>query len=131
MNIKLAPKIVHLTSFFLLFVSSTTFAGSENRAGIFSGLSSHETTGSVSVVKEGDSYVIVLGEDFMLDGAPDPRVGMGKNGQYDPTTLIDVLHSNTGKQRYVVPAGIDVVAFNEVYIWCEKFSVGLGVAPIK
>ena len=122
---------LRLAGLVLLLASSFTFADGHARNGTFSGLSNHLATGSVSVVKEGDGYVIVLGEDFMFDGAPDPKVALGKDGEYDPSTLIELLRSNSGTQSYQVPAGIDVEAFNEVYIWCEKFSVGLGVAPIS
>ena len=125
-----AGPFLRLAGLVLLLASPFTFADGHSRNGTFSGLSNHVTTGSVSVVKEGDGYVIVLGEDFMFDGAPDPKVALGKNGEYDPSTLIELLRSNSGTQTYLVPAGIEVEAFNEVYIWCEKYSVGLGVAPI-
>lgn len=122
---------LRLATLVLLFASSLAIADGHVRNGTFSGLSDHATTGSVSVVKEGDSYVIVLGDDFMFDGAPDPKVALGKDGKYDPSTLIELLRSNSGTQSYQVPAGIDVESFNEVYIWCEKYSVGLGVASIN
>lgn len=101
------------------------------RGGSFSGLNGHATTGSVTIEKSGDGYQIVLGENFSFDGAPDPKVALGKDGEYDPATLIELLRSNTGSQTYDVPAGIDISAYNEVYIWCEKYTVGLGVAKVN
>ncbi|MFC6582647.1 DM13 domain-containing protein [Sulfitobacter aestuariivivens] len=41
------------------------------------------------------------------------------------------LQSNTGAQSYTVPAGIDPANFNEIYIFCVKFNVPLGVAQIN
>ncbi|MEX0311001.1 MAG: DM13 domain-containing protein [Tateyamaria sp.] len=100
--------------------------------GTFVGASDHITTGSVELIKNSDgSHTIVLGDDFSLDGAPDPRVGLGKNGYYDGNTDSGVLGNLTGTQSFVVPAGVDVATFNEIYIWCEKFSVPLGVAKLN
>ncbi|WP_299367012.1 DM13 domain-containing protein [uncultured Tateyamaria sp.] len=101
-------------------------------SGTFTGASDHITTGGVEIIKNDDgSHTIVLAADFSLDGAPDPRVGLGKNGFYDGNTDAGVLGNLTGAQSFVVPAGVDVSAFNEVYIWCEKFSVPLGVAKLN
>ncbi|MEM9371265.1 MAG: DM13 domain-containing protein, partial [Pseudomonadota bacterium] len=41
------------------------------------------------------------------------------------------LAASTGEQVYVIPAGLDVADFNEIWIWCEKFSVPLGVAKLS
>ncbi|KIC49714.1 DM13 domain-containing protein [Tateyamaria sp. ANG-S1] len=101
-------------------------------SGTFTGASDHITTGAVDVIKNADgSHTIVLGDDFSLDGAPDPRVGLGTNGQYDSKTDSGLLGSLTGAQSFIIPAGVDVSAFNEVYIWCKKFSVPLGIAKLK
>ena len=101
-------------------------------SGTFVGASDHITTGGVEIIKNDDgSHTIVLADDFSLDGAPDPRVGLGKDGFYDGNTDSGDLGSLTGGQSFVVPAGVDVSKFNEVYIWCEKFSVPLGVAKLN
>lgn len=101
-------------------------------SGTFTGASDHITTGGVDVIKNADgSHTIVLADDFSLDGAPDPRVGLGKDGFFDGNTDAGVLGALTGGQSFVVPAGVDVSEYNEVYIWCEKFSVPLGVAAIN
>ncbi|MFT4728022.1 MAG: hypothetical protein ACI9UN_002528 [Granulosicoccus sp.] len=52
-------------------------------------MSNHETSGTVTLVKVSDSYVIELGADFEFDGAPDPKVAFGKDGRHDPATLIE------------------------------------------
>ena len=106
------------------------FAGGDYRKGTFKGKSNHITTGGVKVVKEGGKYRIELQGDFSFDGAPDPKVAMGKNG-YDKSTLMGKLKSNSGAQVYKVPASINVDEMNEVWIWCEQFNVPLGVAKLK
>ncbi|MEM9792879.1 MAG: DM13 domain-containing protein, partial [Pseudomonadota bacterium] len=37
---------------------------------------------------------------------------------------------NTGRSQYEIPSSIDVSAYNEVWIWCERFNVPLGVAKL-
>lgn len=48
----------------------------KTRAGTFTGASGHITTGGIWAIKAGGGgAVVILGNDFSLDGAPDPRVG--------------------------------------------------------
>ncbi|MFD1160210.1 DM13 domain-containing protein [Roseovarius aestuarii] len=99
--------------------------------GTFEGRSNHETSGSVRVIEEDGRTFVELGEDFSLDGGPDPRVGFGNDGTYDGENgYLAALLSLNGKQRYAVPSTMDVSAFNEVYIWCDVASVPLGVASL-
>lgn len=101
------------------------------KSGSFYGVNNHVVTGGASIVSYNGGHAVKLGSDFVLDGAPDPKVGFGSNGRYVDGTLIGKLTSNTGEQLFPIPAGMDISQFNEVHIWCEKFSVGLGVAPIN
>ena len=108
----------------------SALAGTEAQ-GTFTGASGHVTSGGVQIVQDGDGFVVKLAPDFSLDNAPDPKVGFGKDGKYVEGTLIGKLDSLTGEQTYRVPAGLDATDFTEVFIWCEKFSVPLGVATVK
>jgi hypothetical protein len=69
-------------------------------------------------------------QDLGLDGAPDPKIGFGRDG-YDPSTKIAPLAGNKGQQVYGVPPTVDTSAYNEVWVWCEKYAVPLGVAKLK
>ena len=108
---------------------SVGFAGGHGRVGSFTGASNHVTSGRAEVVTEGGKTYVDLLDDFFFDGAPDPKVALGNNG-YDSNTLMGKLRKNTGSQRYEVPAGIDASQYNEVWIWCERFNVPLGVAKL-
>ncbi len=99
--------------------------------GIFKGATGHSTTGSVTVRKQGDVYVIELGGDFVLDGAPDPYVALGSGSALAKGGLVAVLKSNTGKQRYTVKATGALKNAKQVLIWCKKYAVPIGVAPIN
>jgi hypothetical protein len=98
--------------------------------GNFDGASGHKTSGGVEVIQTADGWEVHLKEDFTFDGAPDPRVGFGSGGSFAAATDFEPLRSNSGAQVYKVPEGIDPAAFDEVYIWCRKYSVPLGVAKL-
>ena len=108
-------------------VTTPAFAGGHGRLAEFKGVNNHVTTGRVEIAKKDGGYVINLLDDFTFDGAPDPKIALGNNG-YDKSTLMGKLTSNNGSSSYTVPAGINPDDFNEVWVWCEKFNVGLGVA---
>lgn len=97
--------------------------------GVFIGKSNHVTTGGASIGRVGNQWVVILANDFNFDGAPDPHVALGSNG-YRKDASLSKLESNTGQQVYAIPASLDVADFNEIWIWCDKFAVPLGVASL-
>ena len=99
-------------------------------SGSFEGRNDHIVTGQVDVVESNGKYIIQLAEDFSLDNAPDPKVGLGKNG-YDASTKAGNLIALTGASSYELPTNINAQDYNEVYIWCEKFDVPLGIAQLQ
>ena len=114
------------------FSPNLALAESTLGTGSFTGANDHITTGGVSVVKtsNGDT-VVILGENFSLDGAPEPSVGFGKDGEYAKATDLGDLGELNGLQAFVVPASVNVADYNEIYIWCDKFNVSLGVASLE
>ncbi|MEM1344053.1 MAG: DM13 domain-containing protein [Pseudomonadota bacterium] len=97
--------------------------------GTFEGRSNHVTTGHARVVASEGTFVIELEEDFFFDGAPDPKVALGRGG-YDPNAVLAPLGANTGRQTYALKAGLDIGNYDQVWIWCERFNVPLGVADL-
>ena len=126
-------KISSLALFFFSALGSLNLAhaGDVVASGQFAGASNHDTSGGVSLVKSGSGFEVVLASNFSFDGAPDPKVGFGKGGKYDLGSTLSPLRSNSGKQSYAVPASLSVDGYDEIYIWCEKYSVPLGVAKIR
>lgn len=109
----------------------SAIAKSSTISGDFTGASDHITTGGVQIVKTADGgAVLILDSDFSLDGAPDPRVGFGTDGAFVEASDLGELQNISGVQVYVVPPTVNVDDFNEVYIWCLKFGVPLGVASL-
>lgn len=113
-----------------MLVSASAMAGPVG-SGTFSGATGHDTSGSVTVTEQGGRYLIQLGSDFLLDGAPDPYVALGNGSALASGGLVAVLKSNTGKQRYAVKAEGALKNATSVLIWCKKYSVPIGVAPIN
>ncbi len=99
-------------------------------SGAFRGKSGHAASGGVSVVKTAQGVTVVLERDFKFDGAPDPKLGFGKNG-YLKSTQFSVLKTNSGTQTYDIPAALDPADYNEIWVWCEQYSVPLGVANLE
>lgn len=121
-----------VAAFALLVATTGAQAGSKVvSTGKFTGASKHVTTGGVSIVKTDSGTLVILEKDFSLDDAPDPKLGFGKDGKYDPASKVAHLSKKTGLQVYIVPASVDTSQYNEFYVWCEKFSVPLGVATLK
>ncbi|MEP5760455.1 MAG: DM13 domain-containing protein [Litoreibacter sp.] len=128
----LKPALSLTVSAFIALGAFQAVAGDTNVKGSFTGASDHITTGGVQIVKTADGgAVVILDSDFSLDGAPDPRVGFGKDGVFDGATDLGALEKISGLQIYVVPASVNTDDFNEIYIWCLKFGVPLGVAELS
>ena len=98
-------------------------------SGAFEGRSEHVTTGDVTIYKSDDGYYVVLEENFSLDGAPDPTLGFG-NPDFIAETQFSALNKIKGYQSYKLPEGVDPLSYETIYVWCEQFSVPLGVATL-
>ena len=108
----------------------SALAGDVTGTGSFTGKSGHKTSGMVTIEKTADGYAVILQDDFLFDGAPDPKVVIGRQGNSDRITLAH-LAENSGKQSYPIPANIDVSQYDEVWIWCKRYAVPLGYASLK
>ena len=65
---------------FLTLSAQFAHAAETIKQGTFRNAGGHKTSGSVSLIKDGDTYKVVLASNFRHDGAPDPRVAFG-NGK--------------------------------------------------
>ena len=97
----------------------------------------HETTGTASLVKVGEAYVVRL-TDFATSNGPDVKVwltraGVGAaDGSRDAGYIaLGDLKGNRGNQNYPVPTGTDVDAYPTVVVWCDRFSVAFGAAWLR
>lgn len=118
------------TTIATLTLAPNAFAAELISTGQMSGEAGHVASGTVNIVDEGDRKIVHLTSDFNFDGGPDVKVALGRDG-YDPNTILAPLSSNTGSQAYAIPSTIDPTQYNQVWLWCERFNVGLAVAPMN
>jgi hypothetical protein len=116
---------------FAAALATSAFAGADSRTGQFTGASNHVTSGGVTVTRDASGYIVQLGPQFFLDGAPDPVIGFGNDGRYDTASQFTELNKKRGQQRYDLPADFVPSQYSEVYVWCEQFAVPLGVATLN
>jgi len=96
----------------------------------------HHTTGSAQLLRLADGTVVLRIEDLDTSNGPDVRVTLSPTpsdrGDRDYADHLDLgaLKGNKGSQNYVIPAGTGLDGYRSVVIWCRRFSVGFGVAPI-
>jgi len=57
-------------------------------------------------------------------------VALGRDG-YAKESLLEPLRRNSGQQDYVLKPGLDIADYNQVWIWCEQYSVPLGHAELR
>lgn len=94
----------------------------------FIGENGHEVSGGVEIVKQGEVHYLVLQDDFLFDGAPDPKLGFSHNGEFVEESLFSGLNLDQGEQIYRLPVDFDASQYDEVTVWCDKFDVSLAEA---
>ena|SRR5437660_4074656 len=96
----------------------------------------HGTTGTALILRLPDGSTVVRLEGLNTSDGPDVHVTLSPApataGDRDFGDYLDLgsLKANHGNQNYAVPAGTDLSRFHSIVIWCRRFSVGFGVAPI-
>ncbi len=97
-------------------------------SGDFAGLSRYNIVGQAKVLNDGTEQRFLRFENFSSDNGPDLKVYLrADNGDF---VSLGPLKGNIGDQNYEVPADVDLDVFNTVDIWCERFGVGFGLAPL-
>jgi hypothetical protein len=107
-------------------------------AGNFRGIA-HETSGMVGLYDVGNGRRILRLNNFMTSNGPDVHVYLvaapdaGDDETVTKAGFVDLgsLKGNIGDQNYDVPADIDVAKYRSVTIWCKRFGVNFGTAPLK
>lgn len=102
------------------------------KEGTFTGFDGiHNGSGTVSLMINEDSYIVGFQPDFNVQNGPDLYVGLGKDGKYIEGSEISKLKGNIGSQNYEVQAKFDPTQYNEVWIWCKRFSTPFARAILR
>ena len=102
--------------------------------GSFSGAGRYDVSGQAELIRLDDGSHVVRLENLDSDNGPDLEVWLVRRTSGDVGrggVSLGQLKSTRGNQNYTVPATVDVSAFAGVSIWCERFSVNFGTAPLS
>jgi hypothetical protein len=98
----------------------------------------HETRGMATIYRLADGTRVLRLTDFETSNGPDVHVYLVKSDDVtDNATVkragyVDLgsIKGNVGDQNYEVPADLDLAAYRSVTIWCARFAVNFGTAPL-
>jgi Electron transfer DM13 len=99
----------------------------------------HETKGSATIYQLPDGKKTVRLTNFETSNGPDVNVYLvAAADATDSETVIRTgflplgsLKGNIGDQNYDLPADVDLSKYRAVTIWCRRFGVNFGTAPLK
>lgn len=98
----------------------------------------HETKGTAEIYRLADGSRVLRLTGFETSNGPDVQVYLVASSDVtDDATVkqvgfvnVGALKGNIGDQNYTIPADLDLATFRSVTIWCRRFSVNFGTAPL-
>jgi hypothetical protein len=99
----------------------------------------HRATGTALVIELEDGRRFLRLDGLETSSGPDLRVILTDQplsddwDVWDDGELVDLgpLKGNIGSSNYEIPPSVDLGDFETAVIWCRRFSVGFGVAPLE
>ncbi|HYI46663.1 MAG TPA: DM13 domain-containing protein [Actinomycetota bacterium] len=98
----------------------------------------HDTHGTATTLEIPDGRRYLRLEGLDTSNGPDLRVYLSEIPASDDwyaygERFVDLgsLKGNRGDQNYALPEGLDLSRFKSAVIWCRRFTVGFGVAPLE
>ncbi len=98
----------------------------------------HETKGTAAIFLLGEGKRTLRLTNFATSNGPDVRVYLvaaadaKDNDTVKSAGFVELgkLKGNIGDQNYEVPANVDLAKYRAVTIWCARFGVNFGTAPL-
>jgi hypothetical protein len=98
----------------------------------------HETKGMAAIHQLPDGKRVLRLSDFQTSNGPDVQVYLGvapDANDNDTVTKAGFFHvgalkGNIGDQNYELPPDVDLSKYHSVTIWCRRFGVNFGTAPL-
>ena len=98
----------------------------------------HKTAGTATIHQLPDGKRVLRLTNFETSNGPDVRVYLvaaqdaADNDTVTRAGFVELgsLKGNIGDQNYDVPAETDLGKYRAVTIWCKRFSVNFGTAPL-
>lgn len=99
----------------------------------------HETKGAALVLRNPDGSAVLRFEGLRTSNGPELVVMLSATpatddgwSAYDDRdfVILGPLKGNLGDQNYPLPSDLDLSRFRSAVVWCNRFSVGFGAAPL-
>ena len=98
----------------------------------------HETKGTATIFQLADGKKSLRLTDFQTSNGPDVHVYLvaAEDAKDNETVTragfieLGSLKGNIGDQNYELPPNTDLSKYRAVTIWCKRFSVNFGTAPL-
>ena len=99
----------------------------------------HPTQGTATVYRLRDGSRVLRFTNFSTSNGPDVHVYMvAADDANDAATVLHAgfidlgpIKGNIGDQNYALGADLDVSKYRTVSIWCKRFAVNFGAAPLR
>jgi hypothetical protein len=120
------------------FAATTSAAPKALATGSFHGVH-HDTKGVATIFALADGKRVLRLTGFETSNGPDVRIYLvaapdaTDNATVTTAGFVEVgpLKGNVGDQNYELPAGVDLARYRTVTIWCRRFNVNFGSAPLS
>jgi hypothetical protein len=98
----------------------------------------HQTSGTAKVIRLADGSRVLRLENLSGSDGPDLHVWLtdqeagGDWFKYDDARVVPLgkLKATHGNQNYAIPAAVQLGGLRSVVIWCDRFNVAFGSAPL-
>lgn len=98
----------------------------------------HPTQGTATIYRVGDGSHVLRFTNFSTSNGPDVHVYMvAADDANDAATVLHagfidlgVIKGNVGDQNYTLGSDVDLSKYRAVSVWCKRFSVNFGTAPL-
>jgi Electron transfer DM13 len=99
----------------------------------------HATSGTATVYQLADGTRLLRFTDFKTSNGPDVHVYLvaaddaSDNESVTKAGFIDLgsIKGNIGDQNYSLGSDVDLSKYRAVSVWCKRFSVNFGAAPLS
>ena len=117
--------------------ASTVIAPTTVATGSFHS-NAHDTRGTATILSLTDGRRVLRLTNFATSNGPDVRVylvaapDVQDNATVKTAGFVELgpMKGNIGDQNYEIPATVDLASYRTVTIWCKRFSVNFGSAPL-
>ena len=98
----------------------------------------HETKGTATIYRYADGRLVLRLTEFETSNGPDVQIYFVAAGDVTENETVTragfvnlgAMKGNIGDQNYDVPMDLDLTKYRAVTVWCRRFSVNFGTAPL-